>query len=573
MNEYDELCKKSDELKMSEERYRLAIDGVNDGIWDWDNSKKIAFISNRCRAILGFEDDEIADEWEEWVSRIHPEDKEKLMKIIERYISEKPGKHFHMEFRMMTKNKSYKWMLVKGKAIFDQDGILVRMAGSLTDINERKLAEEKVHQMAYYDSLTGLPNRTLFNDRFTIAIANALRKKRMVAIYFLDLDNFKTINDTLGHSYGDKLIYDVGQRLREQMRKGDTIARLGGDEFIIMQANVKELGEVVHMASRIIESFQKPCIMEGREFYISASIGISVYPDDGTDIQTLMKNADVAMYKAKEIGKNNFQLFTDSLNKRMLEKLNMENDLRKAIERDELVIHYQPHIEMKTGKTVSLEALLRWNHSKLGLLYPKKFIQLAEETGLIVPIGYWVFRTACRQLKKWRKAGNSDIKMSVNISARQFQQENFLETLEMIMHETEVEPEWLELEFNERIAIKELGFTIAILRKIKKLGISISLDDFGTGYSSLVYLKQLPIDNIKIDESLIKDMTAGSSEMMIAKAIVTLAHNLGLKVTAEGVETMEKFELLLNEGCDLAHGYLFSSPTEEDKIRLGTVKI
>lgn len=569
MNEYDELCKKSAELEISEERYRLAVDGVNDGIWDWDNNK--TFISNRCRAILGYEDDEIDNKWEDWISKIHPEDRDKFLGVVECYISEKPAKHFHMEFRIMSKNKTYKWVLVKGKAIFNKNGIPIRMAGSLTDINERKLAEEKIHQMAYYDSLTGLPNRTLFFDRFNIAVANALRKKRMVAIYFLDLDNFKTINDTLGHSYGDKLITEVGLRLKEQMRKGDTIARLGGDEFIIMQSNVKDPGEVVHMASRMIESFQKPSIMEGREFYISASIGISVYPDDGLDIQTLMKNADVAMYKAKEIGKNNFQLYTESLNKRMLEKLNMENDLRKAIERNELVIHYQPRIDMKTGQMVSLEALLRWNHSKLGLLYPGKFIHLAEETGLIVPIGYWVFRTACMQLKKWRDTSNDYIKMSINISARQFQQENLLETIELIIHETGVNPEWLEIEFNENIAIRELEYTVETLRKLKKLGLGIVLDDFGTGYSSIMFLKRLPINIIKIDESFIKDMTEKSSEMLIIKALIALAHSLNLKVTAEGVETLDKYELLMRMGCDLAQGYLFSSPIEEDKVKLPTL--
>lgn len=543
--------------QISEERYRLAVDGVNDGIWDWDSKNNTAFISNRCKIILGHDENDYSNKWEYWTSKIHPEDREKLIKTAEKYVNEKPKEHFQLEFRIMAESGTYKWALIKGKAIFGTDGTPIRLAGSLTDINERKLAEEKIHHMAYYDSLTGLPNRTLFFDRFTIAAANAVRKKRMVAVYFLDLDNFKTINDTLGHSFGDKLIFDVGRRLLGQMRKGDTIARLGGDEFIIMQTNIKEPDEVVHMASRMLKSFQQPCIMEGREFYISASIGISVYPDDGQDIQTLMKNADVAMYKAKESGKNNFQLYTESLNKRMLEKLNLENDLRKAIERNELFMLYQPRIEMKTGRHTSVEALLRWNHSKLGVLNPSKFMNIAEETGQIVPIGYWVFRTACSQLKKWRDAGNDGLRMSLNISPRQFQQDNFLETVEMILEETGVKPEWLELEFNESIAIKDLDFTIATLRKFKNMGMVLSLDDFGTGYSSIVYLKQLPIDNIKIDESFVKDISEGSIEMMIARALITIVHSVGVTVTAEGVETSDKYELLKREGCDFAQGYLF----------------
>ncbi|MBZ0100215.1 MAG: diguanylate cyclase, partial [Taibaiella sp.] len=365
-------------LRLSEERYRLAVDGVNDGIWDWDNEKNNLFISSRCWTILGYKENELPSKLDVWVKIVHPDDKEKFLKAIESYMTGKSKKHFQMELRFMSGTGVYKWVLIKGKAIVNQDGVIIRMAGSLTDINDRKLAEEKIHQMAYYDELTGLPNRTLLLDRFTIAAANAIRKKRMVAIYFLDLDNFKTINDTLGHSYGDELISDVGRHLKEQMRKGDTIARLGGDEFIIMQPNIKEVEEVTHMASRLLTSFKQPCILQGREFFISVSIGITVFPDDGQDIQTLMKNADTAMYRAKELGKNNFQLYTESLNKRMLEKLYIENGLRKALENNELAIHYQPQVELKTGRTVCMEALLRWRHPALGLLDAEYFMNVAE---------------------------------------------------------------------------------------------------------------------------------------------------------------------------------------------------
>ena len=564
--QYDELSRKGKELRLSEERYRLAVDGVNDGIWDWDNEKNNLFISSRCWTILGYKENELPSKLDVWVKIVHPDDKEKFLKAIESYMTGKSKKHFQMELRFMSGTGVYKWVLIKGKAIVNQDGVIIRMAGSLTDINDRKLAEEKIHQMAYYDELTGLPNRTLLLDRFTIAAANAIRKKRMVAIYFLDLDNFKTINDTLGHSYGDELISDVGRHLKEQMRKGDTIARLGGDEFIIMQPNIKEVEEVTHMASRLLTSFKQPCILQGREFFISVSIGITVFPDDGQDIQTLMKNADTAMYRAKELGKNNFQLYTESLNKRMLEKLYIENGLRKALENNELAIHYQPQVELKTGRTVCMEALLRWRHPALGLLDAEYFMNVAEETGLIVPIGEWVFKTAFTQLKKWHEDGSNGLKLSINISLRQFMQKNLINTISAAISEAGVKPEWIELEVNEIIAFKDLEYTLSTLHSIKEMGLGIILDDFCSGCSSLNYLKQMPIDNIKIDRSFIHDMAEGSSEAMIVKALISLAHDLNLKVTAEGVETMDKLELLSKEKCDMIQGYIFSTPLSEEAI-------
>ena len=562
----EELGRKGEELRLSEERYRLAVDGVNDGIWDWDHENKVIFISSRCRTILGYSENELPNKLEAWVKIVHSDDREKFLKAVESYIAGKSKKHFQMELRFKTKTGDYKWVLIKGMAIINPEGIAVRMAGSLTDINDRRLAEERIHQMAYYDNLTGLPNRTLFTDRFSIAAANALRKKRMVAIYFLDLDNFKTINDTLGHTYGDELISDVGRHLKEQMRRGDTIARLGGDEFIIMQPNIKKIEEVNHMASRLLASFKQPWILKEREFYISASIGITVFPDDGQDVQTLMKNADTAMYKAKEMGKNNFQLYTESLNKKMLEKLNMENALRKALERNELCVHYQPQIDLKTGRIVSMEALMRWQHPISGLMNAEDFLTVAEETGLIVPIGEWVFRTAFMQLKKWHEDGNKSLRLSINISLRQFLQKNLIDTLSDAISEAEVKPEWIDLEVNEMIAFKDLEYTLLTLSRIKEMGLGIILDDFCSGYSSLNYLKQMPIDNIKIDKSFIRDLTEGSSEAKVVKALISLAHDLNLKVTAEGVETMDKLELLSKEKCDMIQGYIFSSPLSKDAV-------
>lgn len=566
--QYDDLNQREDELRTSEERYRLAVEGVNDGVWDWDGRNGCLFMSKRCRNILGYDNDKEASTFEIWRDFIHEDDVEKFVRSLDSYLSEPQRKHFQIEYRTKARDGKSKWIRTRGKAIWDDQGKAVRLAGSNTDITEQKLSEEKIHHMAYYDSLTGLPNRTLFMDRFAMAVANAQRKNRMVAIYFFDLDNFKTVNDTLGHSFGDELLSKVGGHLKLHMRKGDTIARLGGDEFIMMQSNIKDFGEVTHLATRILEMFQEPWLLDGHEFYVTASIGISVFPGDGTDLNTLMKNADAAMYRAKEMGKNNFQLFTSELNSRIIERLAVEGSLRKAVEKNELELVYQPQISLKTGMAVSVEALLRWHHPDLGIIMPENFIPLAEESGLIIPIGEWVFRTACKQFVTWRENGMEDLRLSVNLSARQFQQRNLLAVLKDIMEEVGMQPEGLELEITESIAIKDFDYSVSVLESFREMGIGVSLDDFGTGYSSLNYLKRLPINNLKIDKSFVHGLTPGSNEEMIAKSLISLAHSMKLVVTAEGVETEKQLEFLMDQKCDIVQGFLLSSPKSADEIDL-----
>lgn len=571
--QYDDLHQREDELRISEERYRLAVEGVNDGIWDWDGRNGRLFMSKRCRNILGYDSDKEASTFEIWKNFIHQDDVEKFLRSLDNYLAEPQRKHFHIEYRTKSRDGKSKWIMTRGKAIWNDQGKPVRLAGSNTDITEQKLSEEKIHHMAYYDSLTGLPNRTLFMDRFLMAVANAQRKNRMVAIYFFDLDNFKTVNDTLGHSFGDELLSMVGGHLKLHMRKCDTIARLGGDEFIMMQSNIKDIGEVTHLAARILQMFQQPWLLDGHEFYVTASIGISVYPGDGSDLNTLMKNADAAMYRAKEMGKNNFQLFTSELNSRIIERLAVESSLRKAVEMNEMELVYQPQVDLATGKVTSVEALLRWNHPDLGAIMPENFIPLAEESGLIIPIGEWVFRTACRQFVTWRENGAGDLRLSVNLSARQFQQRNLLAVLTEIMEETGMKPEWLGLEITESTAMKDIDYTISLLESFREMGIGVSLDDFGTGFSSLNHLKRLPITNLKIDKSFVHGLTPDSKEAMITEALISLAHSMKLIVTAEGVETEKQLEFLKEHKCDVVQGFLLSTPKSVSELDLLSERI
>ena len=570
--QYDDLNLRDNELKRSEERYRLAVEGVNDGIWDWDGKDGKLFMSKRSRLIMGFDMNCENTTIEEWFGIILKEDLDRFAKNFNKYITEPQKKHFQFEYRINPADGSIKWIRTRGMGIWDETGIPVRMAGSNTDITDQKLSDDRIHQLAYYDSMTGLPNRALLMDRFIIAVANAQRKGRMVAVYFLDLDNFKSINDTIGHSFGDQLLLRVGEQLKLKMRKSDTIARLGGDEFIMLQANVRDMDEVYHLAARMLEIFKQPWVLDEHEFYVTASIGISVYPNDGPDFQELMKNADAAMYRAKETGKNNFQIYTHELNLRIMERMEIENHLRKAIERNEFILYYQPQIELATGRVTGVEALIRWSNPVLGWVLPDAFIYIAEEIGMINAIGEWVLRSACTQLARWHAEGFDGLKMSVNLSVKQFQQIKLVELITGIIEESGIKAELLELEITESVALQDLEHTISILQGFRTMGIGISLDDFGKGYSSLNYLKLLPINNLKIDKTFIHDITSNSNQAKIAKALISLAHNMNLTVTAEGVENSNQLEFLKKENCDIAQGYLFSRPKPVNELELSSYK-
>ena len=448
-----------------------------------------------------------------------------------------------------------------------EDGDFVISA--VRDVSERKQFETRILQQATHDPLTGLPNRILFHDILDHAMARALRTEKLLAVLFLDLDEFKNINDTLGHEYGDMLLKEIAQRLTATLRKDDLVARddalvarQGGDEFTILLQGITVVDNIIRIAEKILAAISRPFIVDNHEMHMTASIGITIFPFDDTDIQSLLRNADTAMYRAKENGKNNFQFYTAGMNLRIRERMDIENGLRHALAREELVLHYQPQVEIESGKMIAVEALLRWAHPERGLIPPDKFIPVAEESGLIVPIGEWVLRTACRQNKAWQDMGLPHIRMAVNLSARQFRQPHLLAVVTKAIEDAGLDPysDSLELEVTESVIMKDMEGTISTLNKLHDMGVRLSIDDFGMGYSSLSYLKRFPINTLKIDQSFVRDITTDADDAAIAATIVTLGHSLKLNVIAEGVETAEQLALLREMKCDEIQGYYFSKP-------------
>ncbi|NRB07282.1 MAG: EAL domain-containing protein [Richelia sp.] len=441
-----------------------------------------------------------------------------------------------------------------------EESTLITMAANISNVWQRQQVEDIIRHQALHDMLTGLPNRSLFNQQLAYALPNASRNQESLAVMFLDLDKFKMINDTLGHSLGDKLLQDVAYRLRECLRAGDVVARWGGDEFTILLPRVKSLDEVTQLAARILESLDKVFHIEGNELFISGSVGIALLDEYSPDDESLIKHADAALYYAKEQGRNNYQFYTTSLGCKNPELLSLEKSLRYALERNELVVYYQPKVDIATSAVTGMEALLRWQHPDMGLIYPSTFIPIAEENGWIVPIGEWVLRTACEQNKAWQEAGLPTLTMAVNLAPKQFRQPELLEMVGNILAETGLEPQYLELEITESTAIDDIGFTQKILRELENMGVHLSIDDFGTAYSSLSRLQLLPLHNLKIDRSFIKELTNDAKMSHIIKAIATLGQSLGLKITAEGVEKQEELEFLRSINCESVQGYLFYRP-------------
>jgi diguanylate cyclase (GGDEF)-like protein/PAS domain S-box-containing protein len=432
---------------------------------------------------------------------------------------------------------------------------------------ESKRAEEEIRHLAFHDALTGLPNRLLFHDRLSLAVAQAHRSHEKLGVMFLDMDRFKVINDSLGHRVGDQLLRRVAVRVAECLREGDTLARLGGDEFILLLPALGDASDAAKIARKILDTFRRSFDVDGLELYITASIGISLYPHDGRDADTLVKNADIAMYRAKERGRDNSQLYTSELNARAIERMTLESSLRQALTREEFEVFYQPQVQISSGRLLGAEALVWWHRPDRGLVLPAEFISLAEETGLILPLGAWVLSTACRQMRDWeRRWGLPGFRLAVNLSARQFLQQDLVARVGETLRESELDASRLDLEITESAAMDNPDQAIATLRRLKKLGVRISMDDFGTGYSSLASLKRFPIDALKIDKSFIADVTTDDKDAAVVRAIISLGHGMGLEVLAEGVETQEQREHLAREGCDAYQGFLFSRPIPAGEI-------
>ncbi len=434
------------------------------------------------------------------------------------------------------------------------------------DITDRKKAEETIKQTAYQDTLTKLPNRLNFNERIKTVYEVAKKNKQNFAFILLDLDRFKFINDILGHMIGDKLLYEAAQRIRSSVKRRDFVARLGGDEFIILLEKIKTEDEVLSVAQRIQENFKKPFNLDSHEIYVNISAGVSIYPDDGKDISTLFKNADSALYRAKEQGGNNFQQYSEDSFIAHASHLEIDKGLRNALKYNELVLHYQPQIDMKTGRIVGCEALVRWNHPELGIMYPSEFISHAEESSLIIPMGEWILEEACRQNKAWQDAGLAYIPVSVNVSPKQLLQKTFVDTMNRVLKETELDPHYLEIEIIEDVVMKNIEMSIEILQQFKDMGIKVMVDDFGTGYASLSYLKRLPIDTVKIDRTFIDGSLTNSDDAALVVAIISIAHQLRLKVIAEGVETPNQYNFLASHNCDYMQGYIYSKPLSAEAM-------
>ncbi len=556
-----------EDLRASEERYALAANAANDGLWDLDLITQKVYYSPRWKSMLGYDDGEVSDSTQEWFSRVHPEDLSDFNAAIGKHIqSETP--QFESEHRMLHKDGSYRWMLTRGLAMRNDKGKAYRIAGSQTDITERKRAEEQLLYDAFHDGLTGLPNRALFTDRLDRALERAKRRDDFtVAVLFLDLDRFKVVNDSLGHMTGDQLLIGVARRLEGALRHVDTVARLGGDEFVILLEDVEDINHATRSAERIQSQLREPFILDSSEVFTSASIGIAVSTAGYSRAEDIIRDADIAMYRAKAGGKARHELFDEAMHGRAVELLKLETDLRKAVDREEFRLYYQPIVSLDSGEVVGFEALIRWMHPARGLTYPAAFLPLAEETGLTALMGAWTLREACGQLKSWQNgpALGRDLWVSVNLSSRQLLQPDLTKVVAQTLSEAQIDPACLQLEVTEGIIMDDPEAATAVLIGLRSLGVRLPIDDFGTGYSSLAYLHRFPISSLKIDKSFVKNVDSGGEDEVIVRTIVNLAHNLDMDVIAEGVETEEQRLSLKALGCEYGQGFLFSKavPAEE----------
>ena len=553
MRYLDELINENRKLKKRRDDIEQIFKSVNVALWSFDVQTLVFLFSGGVGRIFGYSGEYLSYNANAWREAIHPKDVEKVRAFEGKLLKGEPATE---EFRIIHPNSEIRWLRFEGIPVFNQEGKLLRANGVIVDITETKEYEEKIYLMAHHDSLTGLPNRHYLKNYLTSLVDSHVNQQ--MAILFIDLDRFKMINDTQGHTFGDVLLEKVADRLKGCLSKDDIIVRYGGDEFIIVLKNITKR-KVEQTAETIIEKFREGFVIKGLEVFTTPSIGISLYPQDGTDIDTLIKNADAAMYLAKEKGKNNYQFYDYTLHEKNERKLKIESKLRKALERNEFVLHYQPKIELSTNRLVGIEALIRWNNKDLGFVSPADFIPVAEDLGLIVPIGEWVLREACAQCVEWQRLGFKDLSVAVNISPRQFKDPSFSDTVVNILKETGLGPYYLELEITESI-MEDIKKSRLVLEKLKQAGVKVAIDDFGTGYSSLHYLCHLPINTIKIDKSFVDGIHTSNEKVAILKTIIDMGRRLRFEIVAEGVERCDQAIFLLDNRCQVGQGYYFSKP-------------
>jgi len=581
------VIEKTHALSESEERFDLAMQGANDGLWDWDIRNATAYFSPRWKSMLGFKEWEISGSPREWQRRIHKDDRRKVLSLIKTHLDGKT-KSYESIHRVLNKRGSYIWVLDRGRAVCDQNGKPYRMVGTQVDISDHKHLEEKIksaniqlkHEikervqaqkelahLAKHDPLTSLPNRILFYEQLQVAIKVAEIEDDAIAVLLVDLDNFKHVNDTLGHPVGDRLLIDVSNRLNSIVNKNYFLSRFGGDEFIVILQGCSDSFIVEAYAREIIELVSQPFHLEDQEIRIGCSIGITLFPDHGKEPDQLIRDADIAMYHAKNQGRNMFQYFTEQMDQEITEKVTMRNMLHGALDRNEFDIHYQPQVDIATGKITGLEALLRWLPTEIENVSPDRFVPLLEEAGLISSVGNWVLHEACQQLALLQKRGLNDLKMAVNISPRQFLEEGLVENIENTLTKFKIPARSLEIEITENVFMEDLELVRQSLSKLKELGVLITLDDFGTGYSSLGYLKRFPINGVKIDKVFVRDILNSDDSRGLVNAIIAMAKGLNLDyLIAEGVETEIQLQHLRQAGCPTYQGYLYSCPLPRKEL-------
>ncbi|MBI5751818.1 MAG: EAL domain-containing protein [Hydrogenophilales bacterium] len=551
------LASSQAEIRESEARFRGLVESSSDWIWEVDANARYVYASPKIQDLLGYTPAEVLGKTP--FDFMPPEEAGRISQAFASIAAER-GSFQALENRNLHKDGRVVVLETSGVPILNHEGDLLGYRGVDRDITARKQAEERISYLAYYDDLTGLPNRMLFKDRLSQAFIEADRKERLVGVMFLDIDHFKDVNDTLGHEAGNELLQAAAKRLQDCFRPSDTVARFGGDEFAVVLADVGHVDDAVQVAQHVVDGFKEPFDILGHEMFVTFSMGITLYPFDDSNVENLLRNADSAMYSAKAAGRNCYRFYAVAMTARATERLALQTGLRRALDQGEFILHYQPQLEFESGRVIGVEALVRWQHPDKGMIAPAQFIPVAEETGLIVPIGEWILREACLQAKAWQEQGQPHLRMAVNLSARQFKDPLFPHRVLEILNETGLDPQSLELEVTESILVDGLESVSAVLRDFKRAGIMISLDDFGTGYSSLSYLKRFPIDKLKIDQSFVRDVLIDADDASLVRAIIAMARALRLRVIAEGVETQEQFDFLRADGCDEIQGYHIARP-------------
>ncbi|HEY5762352.1 MAG TPA: EAL domain-containing protein [Rhodocyclaceae bacterium] len=532
-------------------------DNIPECLWLQDLvEREVVYVNPAYASITGFEPAMPVNDWRALFDCVYVDDVARFAEAQARA----PFGGLDEEFRIRRADGELRWVHLRTFAIRDREGLIAGVGGAMRDISAAVAQQKHLYQVTHFDGLTALPNRMLLQERLTASVAMARRNDWLLGLLLIDIDRFKIINDTLGHAVGDELLQQAAMRLRACLRDSDTVGRMGGDEFAVVLPDMDSAEMAAIVARKVVEVIAEPFVIDGQELFVSASVGISLYPDDAADIDVLVRNADAAMYRAKDSGRNAYAFYTAEMNVRARRRLGLETDLRQALARDEFELHYQPKVNCRSGAIAGVEALIRWRHPERGLVGPDEFIPLLEETGLIVPVGDWVMRTACAQMQEWHTAGFAQLDIAVNVSARQMEGRRLIEAVRVALDATGLPAAALEIELTESLLMRDPPAVVDMLSELKAMGLQVAVDDFGTGYSSLSYLKRFPLDNLKVDRAFVQDIAASAGDASITRAVIHMGHELALKVVAEGVETAEQLEALQIAGCDEIQGYYFSRP-------------